>query len=175
MSAIDQERIRRITIEKRELLEFLQRDLSAYAGAGIRYACELHIDTIPALELIIKSVENSEVLIRRKWNAPPEHIDKDFDLEGYIVAGRTLRPGIRPEILASHLAFDGDVAALRGHWDRARFLDEHYQAVKPWITSGIKQLEASHAFLKPPYEWILVASAEARRTASARHSPSRWR
>ncbi len=159
LSTIDQERIRRTTIEKRELLEFLQRDLSAYAGAGVRYACELHFDTIPALELVIESVENSEVLIRKKWNAPPEHIDRDFDLEGYIVAGRTLRPGIRPEALASHLAFDGEVAALRGI-GIARFLDEHYQAVKPWITGGIKQFEAAHNFLKPPYEWILVASAE---------------
>ena len=159
LSAIDQGRIRRITIEKRELLEFLQRDLSAYAGAGVRYVCELHFDTIPALELIIESVENDEVVIRRKWNAPPEHIDGDFDLAGYVVAGRTLRPGIRPQVLASHLAFDGDVASLRGI-AIARFLDEHYQAVKPWITGGIKLFEAEHSFLIPPYEWILVASAE---------------
>ncbi len=159
LSVIDQQRIRRTTIEKRELLEFMQRDLSAYAGAGVRYACELHFDTIPALELVIESVENNEVVIRRKWNAPPEHIDRDFDLEGYVVAGRTLRPGIRPEILASHLAFDGEVATLRGI-GIARFLDEHYQAIRPWITGGIKPFEAAHSFLKPPFEWILAASAE---------------
>ena len=50
LSVIDQGRIRRETIEKGELLEFLQRDLSAYAGAGVRYACELHFDTIPVLK-----------------------------------------------------------------------------------------------------------------------------
>lgn len=159
LSAIDQQRIRRKTIEKHELLEFLQRDLSAYAGAGVRYTCDLHFDTIPALELVIESIENNEVVIRRKWNAPPEHIDGDFALEGYVVAGRTLRPGIRPQVLASHLTFDGDVASLRGI-AIARFLDEHYQAVTPWITGGMKQLEAAHSFLKPPYEWILVASAK---------------
>jgi len=159
LSAIDQQRIRRTTIEKHELLEFLQRDLSAYAGAGVRYVCELHFDTIPALELAIESVDDNEVIIHRKWNAPPEHIDRDFDLEGYVVAGRTLRPGIRPEVLASHLTFDGDAASLRGI-AIARFLDEHYQTLKPWFTSGAKQFEAVHSFLKPPYEWILVASAK---------------
>lgn len=159
LSAIDQERIRRTTIEKHELLEFLQRDLSAYAGAGVRYACGLHFDTIQALELVIESIESGQVQIRMKWNAPPEHIDRDFDLAGYVIAGRTLRPGIRPDVLASHLKFDGEVATLKGI-EIARFLDEHYQAVKPWITGGVKLFEAAHSFLKPPYEWILVAGAE---------------
>ena len=140
LSGIDQKRIRREHIEKHELLEFLQRDLSAYAGAGVRYICELHYDTISALELSIELVESGQVQIRRKWNAPPEHIDSNFDLEGYVIAGRTLRPGIRPSVLASHLRFDGEVTTLRGI-EIACFLDDHYPALKPWITSGTRQFD----------------------------------
>ena len=73
-----------------------------------------------------------------------------------------MRPGVRPSVLSQHLRFEGDVAVLRGI-EIARFLDGPYQELKPWCLRGTDTLEKAHVFVKPPYEWILVASVDPER------------
>lgn len=147
--------IRRKRIEKSELLEFLTRDLPTYEKASVNCACELSHSTIPALSLRFETVERDHVRIEQTWNVPPESVDSDFDLFGYVVADRTLRPGMRPTDLRSHLSFDRDFASLEG-LEIARFSDRHYASVKPWLVNTAS-FEKEHPWIDPPYEWILAA------------------
>lgn len=123
LNRLDRQRIRRVSIEKQEFLEFLQRDLPAYTAAGVRCACGLAYSATPALMLTIQEAGTDRVQIRGKWNVPPERIDADFDLDGYVIEGRTLRPGIRPGMLAGCLPFDQGRRLLLHPWLGTRKLD----------------------------------------------------
>lgn len=122
---------------------------------GLPYVCEVTCDDRPALTAAIAQVTDEVVELGATWRVPVDSVVSVPSLPGYVLAARTLMPGVSPEVLRRGLPAVSGSCRLSGQ-EIPRFLRDPWPALQPFATGQAGEPLRRHRVLEATPEHILV-------------------
>ena len=134
----------------------LLSSLSAFRWANLRVLCPLRYEESPAVTVRLLGYRPEGVSLQPVWQVPPSEVDETFRANGLVLAANVVRPGIAPSTLARALGHADAACELTGA-AAARFCNETYPELKPFMSGDLEGFERMHCRAGQDVRWVLVA------------------